>query len=188
MGAWGHLPCDGDTQTPPCSAAFRQGKKFQSPASHGKLFQGLEMELKSTFACPRGENEPDFPLPALFMSCKLSHHSSVPQFPQERRCWGDSASRNQLSLQARAGEPSCPACSAKSQALLMLKIPKSPHNSALGCNFPLWVPSSSACSVILGISWAALAARLCSTAKRSSRASLWVLPKAGGVVGQVSSP
>lgn len=54
----------------------------------------------------------------------------------------------------------------------------------------LWVPPNSACSGILGISWSALAAWLCSTAKRSSRTcgSLWVLPQAGGVVSQVSSP
>lgn len=159
MGTGGTPPSsDGDRQTSACSGGLRQGKEPQSPVSRGKLFQGLEMELKSSFPCPSGENEPDFPLPALPTTCELSLHSSVPQFPQQGRCWGGSAccsqrlqskgrfqhitisseTRNQMSLQAgAAGEPPCPACSAKSQAFLMLKAPRSPHGAASGCNFPV---------------------------------------------------
>lgn len=77
-GRWATSPGDGDRYQHALGL-----KEPQSPASHGKLFQGLEMELKSSFPCPSRENEPNIPLPALPMTCNLSRHSPVPQFPQE---------------------------------------------------------------------------------------------------------
>lgn len=129
-------------------------KEPQSPASHVKLFQGLEMELKSSFACPSRENEPDIPLPALPMRCKLSRQPRASVSPGgvmlrggsarcSQRLWSkgrfqhitiSSVIRNELSLQAFL-----PRCSAESSP------PHAPSTEitswcCLGMQFPLLGP------------------------------------------------
>lgn len=77
---WGtYLQCQGQADISMFGGS--EGKK--SPASLGQLPWGLEMELKSTFPCPSGEDERNFPLSTLRMTCKSSCHSFMPQFPHE---------------------------------------------------------------------------------------------------------